>query len=203
MEGKLSEFAIYRQLTENFYNKAPRFTAFLPDFQVTGSNYWDNMDLAIYDKSLDRNISLAVKSTKSFGSLLFLEKGDWHRDGTYLTGTNFRYFDYFFLVRIDWKGRNKLRMPAYSSEKQFRSEVSKLFVYDNFYFDCPGFVPNSIIREIIDSNQCIHQGDYLLSSEKDKLNLANRLHMDADNYYLQACDFCPLNQLIDCLKDIE
>lgn len=168
-QGKLCEFAIYEVLKGKFdINK--------PDLETYGLGKWDDFDFKIKDKLL------SVKSTKSFGHLLLLEKKDWNEKGEYIPSNN-KHYDFTFLVRIknDPEGIMRRERKLFSTYEE-RSELWELFKNVSWDFDVPGFISNEELIYLIKNEFIIYRGDYL----------NGKTRMDATNYYCQAGDMHPI-----------
>lgn len=71
-QGKLAEFALY-----GYLKKSGQASTEL-DINSYELGKWDDTDLEVQNKQI------SIKSTKSFGNLLLLEKDDWDENGNYL-----------------------------------------------------------------------------------------------------------------------
>lgn len=170
-QGKLAECAVCNAL----YTLDD---SIIPDFSITGLGSWDTVDLNVGKKKI------AIKSTKSFGNLLLLEKSDWASNGTYIPN-NINY-DYFVLVRInpfceELLARNRI-LYCDTIDKQNLFEIidSESWRYEN-----SGFVSLKQVVFAINNGFVIHKGDLL----------NNKIEMDADNYYIQLGDMGTINEL--------
>lgn len=174
-QGKLAEFAIYNQLFQTHKIN-------VPDLGVWNLGEWDDVDFIIDGKKT------AVKSTKSFGQLLLLEKKDWSADGAYIPNLakNGGLYDYFILVRMNPFCADLLKqLKYYYSDKAPYSELEKLLTNEQWQYDIPGYITRSELAEVIQQGNIIFQGE--------KLN--GKMPMDADNYYVQAADMHPISEI--------
>lgn len=144
-----------------------------PDLQTFGKGEWDSGDLEV------NNFSLNVKSMKHFSSLLLLEQKDWSLDGAYLP--NDQRYDYFFIVRVN------IPFREIKNYKDLKVEDLE----NKIYFDLPGFITHHMLCLAIQNKHIIKQGLYL-NSIKTK--------MDADNYYIHANDFMPIEEFAKLIK---
>lgn len=174
-QGKLSEFAVYNSLFKDFKIN-------VPDLGVWQLGEWDNVDLIAND------LRLSIKSTKAFGQLLLLETKDWDNEGRYLPNKekDEENYDAFILVRIrpycvDILKKLKLYYSNFADYNKLKDEICSL----TWEYDIPGFVWHNELVSAIKDKMIIYQGDML--NEKTR--------MDAENYYIQAGDLHPLEEL--------
>ena len=170
-QGKLAEFAIY-----NYLYKTHDIN--VPDLSVWALGQWDDADFIIDGKKT------SVKSAKSFSQLLLLEKADWTDDGAYIPNLDKDggLYDYFILVRMN-PFCAELMSGLEDSENATYEELVKLLTKEKWKYDVPGFITRGELVE------AIRQGNVIKKGEK----LNGSMEMDADNYYVQACDMHPIN----------
>jgi len=174
-QGKLSEFAV-----ANLFYKHPDFKP--PDLGTHALGYWEDVDFLIGDKVI------AVKSTKSYGNLLLLEKADWDAQGNYLPSSrNPRVYTHLLLVRIK-PDVDELRMPLNDSiyEQDIAESLKSQFLNQKWAYDIPGFITHDDLGRIVNSKNVIPRG----------ARLNNSVTMDADNFYVQAGDLRRINSLV-------
>lgn len=176
-QGKLAEFAIYEYLS----NKNIEMQK--PDLGVYQLGKWDVVDLEINNKSI------SIKSTKSFGNLLLLEKNDWDNNATYIP--NKKSYDFTILVRLnpfceEIMKKNKL---LYSDEIS-KETLLGIITNETWGYDIPGFVTKDELIYIIQNEYIIPQ-DALLNG---------RISMDASNYYIQSGDMHNIQELISYIN---
>ena len=171
-QGKLCEFAVYEVLSLQYeINK--------PDLDMYGLGKWDAFDFKVRDKLL------SIKSTKSFGQLLLLELKVWNSEGEYIPSNNKRY-DYTILVRIKNDPETIMkRAKKFYSEQESIDELWDLFINNTWEFDIPGFITNQELKDLIQNEYIIFQGEYL----------NGKTRMDATNYYCQAGEMHDINEL--------
>lgn len=175
-QGKLSECALYNVLYKRHENLS------LPSFDVRELGWWDLDDYQIDGKRA------SVKSTKSFGQLLMLEKRDYDDNGVYLPNRdkNGGEYDYFILVRIepsceDIMRRNRL---LYADEADYNI-LKDLIIKEKWSYDVPGYITKADFIEMIRRGMIIRQNN----------RINGRVKIDADNYYIQAGDLREIDQL--------
>ena len=181
-QGKLAEFAIYDYFTKNGISMA------LPDLSAYQLGVWDSFDFEI------NGTKIAVKSTKSFGQLLLLEKKDWNERGQYIPNLESGNADYnaFILVRIDPSIASVMKQnKLYYSDEAERDRLKNIILTQKSSYDIPGVISRKTLIKLIGQNFFIPKGA-LLNSE--------RTIMDADNYYIQTGDMKDIKQLVDYLK---
>lgn len=170
-QGKLSEFAIYNTLYKIF--NLPK-----PDLSTYGLGEWDDYDFVIDDKKI------SIKSTKSFGNLLLLEKKDWNKSAEYIPNISKgkSVYDFFILVRIKPYCEDifkDFKFSDFQNKENLKSKILSL----TWEYDIPGFITKDDLKYAINNNYIIKQGE--------KLN--GKVKMDADNYYIQAGDMKSLD----------
>ena len=164
-QGKLCEFAIYETLKDSHkINK--------PDVSLYNLGKWDSFDFNIDD------YIVSIKSTKSFGQLLLLEKKDWNANGEYIPNGNEKY-DFTFMVRIknDPESIMKSNRLLYSDYCE-KDKLWELFCDNDWSFDIPGYITQEELVFLINNNYIINKGDLL----------NGKTPMDADNYYCHLGD---------------
>lgn len=179
-QGKLAECAAC-----NLLYKVDK--SVFPDFSVSKLGVWDSVDVVVNDKKI------AVKSTKSFGNLLLLEQQDWDMNGNYIPNreTGSSTYDYFLLIRIKPFCEDILRQNRYLySDTIDKETLWKVISQHTWYYDFCGYISLDDFKFIIQNNFIIHKGDILNGAT----------HMDADNYYVQSGDMCPVEKLVEELK---
>ncbi len=168
-QGKVAEYAIYRYLLKNQIKTSK------PDFSIEGYGKWDSFDLEYL------NLHIAIKSTKYYGNLLLLETKDWNENGEYIPNNNngFNKYDMLILVRVlpDAEAEMKKRLMLYKEEIE-RVLLENIFFNLKWEYDIAGYITNKDLKRIIEKR-------YILP--KDAI-LNKRIHMDAENYYVQAGD---------------
>lgn len=176
-QGKLAECALYNVLSRNHRNIT------LPSFDVWQLGQWDVDDYVIDGRRA------SVKSTKSYGNLLLLERDDFDNNGTYLpnAGTaNQGMYDYFILVRMnpfceDIMKRNRL---LYSDNADYNA-LKNLIINEQWRYDVPGYITRDDLMEVIRDGLVIPRG----------ATLNTNTEIDADNYYVQAGDLRDIDSL--------
>ena len=183
-QGKLSEYAVY----EFFKTKNVLFPK--PDVDMYGKGLWDNSDFDYKDQKI------SVKSTKSFGQLILLEKDDWTKDGLYKPGEQDGLFNYFILVRVSIMVEALLKNARllYSNSAN-QEQLKELVLKETYSFDIPGYMTRKTLIHLINENFLIPRGAYL-----NRIHPANK--MDANNYYIQAASLNKINHLITELKNL-
>lgn len=173
-QGKLAEFAVCQELA-GFGVQAN------PDMSRADLGVWDAGDL----RAGAREIS--VKSTKKQGNLLLLEASDWSADGTYVHADQGSTSGLICLVRIDPSPEDLLRRRKLLYSDSCPQTILKWTVapLSQFRYQVLGAVDQSVIRAAVRERQLIPQGAML----------NGRTRIDADNYYLQVCDFRPFGEI--------
>ncbi|MCR4750200.1 MAG: topoisomerase DNA-binding C4 zinc finger domain-containing protein [Lachnospiraceae bacterium] len=171
-QGKLAEYALYRYLlSKNIDTTAP-------DVSEYERGVWDAFDLDCQGKHI------SVKSTKSYGNLLLLEKEDWNEKGEYLPnkGSEVCTYDYTVLVRFYPDGEAIMKANHLLLQRDFEipSNIHDILCEKvmnvTWQYDFAGFIYFSELVKMIKENHSIPKGSYL----------NGRTKMDADNYYFQA-----------------
>lgn len=160
LQGKLAELAVYNKL--HSLGAAPDK---LPDFGVWKRGIWEDCDFTFNEGK----IKASVKSTKSFGNLLLLEKARYSESGEYLEPANGRnpiLYDYTFLSRVT--GIENPNPKEYKNLDDIKVEVT-------------GFITHSNFLEIINNKQIIQKGTIL------------GIPLIVDNYYICANNLQEIN----------
>ena len=130
LQGKIAEIGFYNY----FYNKLNIKET--PNFEAWGRGEWEDCDFELED---GRKIS--VKSTKSYGNLLMLEKDRYDEKGYYLEtadGSEPIKYDYFFLIRVknveSYKKIKKkyINGDEYTNLKKVKCEITGYITYEDF-----------------------------------------------------------------------
>ena len=172
-QGKLSEFALYQTLLD-------KRNISKPDLAVYELGKWDS-----YDFKLD-DFTISVKSTKSFGQLLLLEKKDWTKNAEYIPNNNESY-DLTVMVRLkDDPETNMKKNRLYYSQKCEKEKLWDIFKYNEWLFDIPGIIMSYELKYLINMGYEIKKGDLL----------NGKTVMDADNYYCHIADMHDISELI-------
>lgn len=172
--GKMGEIAFYRWCRNR--GKAEISEV---DFDCFALGEWDSSDFML--KGSKGDISVAVKTTKSFGNLLLLEKKDWSvidDKAIYIPNKDKNsngFYDYIIFCRVETNLNEIIKfrdMGKVSLNSLMESLMLKLQVV--------GQIRNEELVTIINSGKYeIYQGDIL----------NNKTVMDADNYYVQSGAF--------------
>ena len=175
-QGKLAEFAVCQELSSREIHAAP-------DLSVMGLGQWDSFDLKV------GGYVISVKSTKRFGNLLLLEAADWDDDGNYLHNEGEAQTDLTALVRIAPSPEDLLREKRllYSSTCKLNELKWAVAPIDQYKFQVVGAVTREFITSAVRNKLFLPRG----------ATLNRRTTIDADNYYVQACDFRPLTGLLE------
>ena len=183
-QGKMAEFALYR------YFQSRNIEMSIPDTDTLPLGKWDNFDL----KGQEKHIS--VKSTKSYGNLLLLEKDDWNDDGEYCPNCNRNdngennpnrnqatsKYNYTVLVRFSPDGEKIMKDNhlLYQRDDEIPDEIEGILVERirniEWFYDFPGFIFHSELVKMIRDRHIIPRGALLNGTTT----------MDAENYYFQA-----------------
>lgn len=168
-QGKLSEFAL-----ANLFFKHKGFRA--PDLSTHSLGVWEDVDFLIGESVI------AVKSTKSYGNLLLLEKKDWDFQGHYLASTGTpRIYTHLVLVRISPDSDEITRqLRTDYSDNELENSLKSKIINREWSYDIPGFIETQDLQRVIREGNVIPKGARLNDS----------VTMDADNYYVQAGDLC-------------
>lgn len=175
-QGKLAEFAVCQDLSNREIHVSP-------DLSVTGLGQWDSFDLKV------GGYVISVKSTKRFGNLLLLEAADWDDDGNYLHSEGEAQPDLTALVRIAPSPEDLLREKRllYSSTCNQNDLKWAVAPIDQYTYQVVGAVTREFISSAVRNNLFLPRG----------ATLNHRTTIDADNYYIQACDFRPISELLE------
>ena len=138
-QGKVAEFAFYN-LFKNRVQMNP------PDLNRWEKGVWEDADFELHHEGTHYLISL--KSTKSIGNLLLLEKHRYNKQGEYIEGTQKDSpvkHDYIFLARV--KGIDSKFSNSYNEKKlhTIKAEIS-------------GYISNSTFKKNIAKNKYIKKG---------------------------------------------
>lgn len=176
-QGKLAEFALFIILSRN------NILVNEPDLNVFGLGTWDSVDLMI------KNMSVSIKSTKSFGNLLLLEEKDWDKNAKYIP--NDKGYDFTFLIRMnpyceDILKKNRL---LYSDDVP-KETLLDIIISEIWNFDIPGYITRDDLKSIIENAYIIPQG----------ARLNGKMQMDASNFYVQAGDMRSIEDFIKKLQ---
>lgn len=182
-QGKLGEFALYSTLQESGIDVEK------PDVSMYGKGLWDHSDLNY------NHFKISIKSTKSFGQLMLLEAADWTADALYIPniGTGNEIYDFFVLVRIEQFATDFIKHGQTYESNEVKARLKQTFLQQNFTYDIPGCMSRKTLIALIEKGYIVKQGDYI-----NKYSHGNRL--DANNYYIQAGNLFPIEQLIEELK---
>ena len=179
-QGKLSEFAVYNTLKDNFQLNEP-------DLSTYGLGRWDDFDFLIEGKKA------SIKSTKSFGNLLLLETKDWNNNAEYIPNLakGEAVYDLFILVRIKPDCEYLLKKQSFLySDLADKSILHKFISSAQWEFDIPGFITNKDLLFAINNKLIINKGEMLNGKTK----------MDASNYYIQAADMHSINNIKGAIR---
>lgn len=179
-QGKLAEYAVFKIFKESGLDVNE------PDLSVFGLGVWDSVDIIV------ENVSVSIKSTKSFGNLLLLETKDWDEEANYLP--NGKWYDYTFLVRMDPFCEDLLKRNRFL----YSTAVDRMILFEiissvEWRFDIAGYVSRDDLKYIITNNYVIPQGALL----------NGRTRMDASNYYVQSGDMKPLSSFLSEINYIK
>jgi len=179
-QGKLAEFAVCDQL-RNCKGLIQ------PDTTVSPRGFWDEGDVTV------DNCKIAVKSTKSFGNLLLLEKSDWTIEADYVNSQGLKSPDFHCLVRIspDVSSLMESKKLLYADAMEVDVLHNCLFSDGDYTYDCGGVATKGDLQTIIKYGHLL---------PKDSL-LNEYTKIDADNYYFQAGDLRPIQTILDYLVD--
>ena len=178
-QGKLSEFAF----SNIVYKKSGKIT---PDLSVSKLGTWDAFDFKI------DNRKFCIKSTKFIGNLLLLETKDWDISGNYLPSTDInKTYDAIVMIRIspDVQKTLKTHLKNFLNEVNFRNFIDRITRVE-WSYDSPGFITNQDFQYILKQKFIIPKGATLNGKTK----------MDAENYYVQAGDLRPIEELLEMLS---
>lgn len=181
-QGKLSEYAFYNLFR---YTDA---TIDPPDTRVMGLSEWDSADFVI------NGISIAVKSTKSFGNLLLLETKDWDEEGRYVPNLShgISEYDFFVMIRIDPDGTAILKENRlFYSDEADRQTLHRLLISQDWKANLTGYISRfELVNEVIKPKQILPRNSLL----------NGKTRMDAENFYVQSGDLHPLSGLISHIR---
>lgn len=169
--GKLCEFALYLELNGSHeINK--------PDLTVCKLGVWDKYDFKIDDKTV------SLKSTKSFGQLLLLEKKDWTSEGEYIPNNNEKY-DFTFMVRLKNDPETIIRENGLIlSDNCDFDKLWDMFSNNDWSYDIPRYISHHELKYLINNDFVIYKGD----------TLNGKTVVDADNYYCHIADMHKLKK---------
>jgi hypothetical protein len=121
--------------------------------------------------------------------LLLLEAADWDDDGNYLHNEGEAQTDLTALVRIAPSPEDLLREKRllYSSTCKLNELKWAVAPIDQYKFQVVGAVTREFITSAVRNKLFLPKG----------ATLNRRTTIDADNYYIQACDFRPLTGLLE------
>lgn len=186
-QGKIAEFALWKLLNNSGIDVEE------PDTEMYNEGVWDSYDF-IYE-----DIKIAVKSTKSFGQLMLLERDDWNGEGLYRPNVNTENerYDYFVLIRLEPHTSSVLKKGSllYSNDCN-RAKLEQLIVRQKFSYDILGYMTKNGLIRLIRDNYFIPQGAYL-----NRISKNNR--MEASNYYIQTGNLDPIADLTEILRKIK
>ena len=179
-QGKLAEFAICDYLKTMGYLVEP-------DLRVEELGKWDSFDIRVGE------LDVSVKSTKKFGNLLLLESSDWSTDGVYVHHEGYGSSSVVSLVRVDPSPEDLLAKARllYADQCVILDLKKVIAPLSRFTFQIIGAISPSDIGIAVRSGHKIPQGALLNA----------KTTMDADNYYVQACDFKRLEEFIPQLSN--
>lgn len=184
-QGKLAEIGACKELVKL------GIPVLMPNFKVWPLGKWDDIDLEI------GNLKATIKSTKSFGNLLFLEKKDWNKDGIYIPNLErggSGAYEIFILVRLEPSGEKILKnTKMYYADKldETKSTMLKnLITQKRWQCDLPGFASRDHVIFAINNGFILPKGSIL---NKHANNTGTT--MDAENYYIQSGQLQDLNQI--------
>ena len=176
-QGKLSEFAL-----ANVLYKFNGFTP--PDTSTHELGVWESADFKIGENLF------SVKSTKYFGNLLLLEKGDWDLYGRYLpSGETPKTYSHIVLVRIAPDIEELIRPRSSSSSSNYET-LLQMVLSHKWEYEITGYITSEDLKEIMRLGHEIPKGSLL----------NGKIIMDASNYYVQAADLRNVEELVNSLK---
>lgn len=178
-QGKLAEFAV-----ADLLKSVIDLRNIAPTLDTSPLGVWDGPDLE------GPGFSLEVKSAKSFSNLLLLEEGNWTKEGQYRHGANGEPVEvsHVVLVRIH-PNIDRLMvavLEATAQAEDARTKVLAALGNESWGFDCPGYLDREALATVFQTPFLISKGDRLGT---------RGTRMDASNYYAQASDLQPIDQL--------
>lgn len=176
-QGKLAECAAC-----NFFCKYDE--TIRPDFSVEGVGEWDSVDLSVMGKEI------AIKSTKHFGQLLLLETKDWNNKGLYIPNIDkgVAKYDYIILVRVTPSCEDLMKSKRWLYLDEIdRNDLEKLVKREKWCYDYAGYITYDEFLYLIKNKYILPKGAFLNGKTK----------MDAENYYVQACNMKKLDTIFD------
>lgn len=176
-QGKMSEFALANVLY--------KLDGFIPPNTITYElGEWESADFQIGENLF------SVKSTKYFGNLLLLEKGDWDLEGRYLpTGGAPKTYTHIVLVRIAPDIEELMRLRGSSSYSSNYEAFLQMALSHKWNYEITGYVTSEDLKEIMRLGHEIPKGSWLNGN----------VQMDASNYYVQAADLRTEEELVNSL----
>jgi hypothetical protein len=174
IEGKLSEFAVYEYLSQKGIKVQK------PNLDTYQLGKWDDADFIF------NGHKISVKSTKYYGNLLLLEKKDWNEKGQYIPNGNENY-DATILVRLRPYPYDLFKSPSLAI---YYPHIDSDVVKSEIHFDIPGFITQEDLVSLIKNGFEIKKGD----------KLGNKT-VDADNYYCQAGNMRPIEDISKILNN--
>lgn len=195
-QGKLAECAVHQFLLENSIESDE------PDFKAYGKGEWDCFDLECYGQEI------SIKSTKSYGQLLLLEKADWDKNGRYIPniGNGNERYDIFILVRINpnidgyLKGIQGFENVNFKNQEQIhylKRRLLSILSDIKWEYNITGYISNEDLKYIIENHYVIKQGCEIGTEHIPYQGTP----MDADNYYVQAASMRKKRELIERLSE--
>ena len=174
LQGKLAEFAVCQEL-ERFG------ISVTPDLSRDSLGKWDSFDIRV------NGIEIAIKSTKRYGNLLLLETQDWTVEGDYLHHRESKGIDFLCLVRVDPSPEDLMRRARILFNRTCNRALLESVAGPEieFTFQVVGQVSRSDLGMAVQERHVIPRGAMLNGHTR----------MDATNYYIQACDFKPIESL--------
>jgi hypothetical protein len=171
-QGKLSEFAL-----ANVLYKLEGFVP--PDTSTYDLGEWESADFRV------GNHLFSVKSTKYFGNLLLLEKGDWDLNGRYVpTGEEPKSYTHIVLVRISPDIEELIR-PRSSKTASVYEELLQALLAHKWEYEITGYITSADLKEVMGLGHEIPKGALL----------NGKVLMDAANFYVQASDLRSVGEL--------
>ena len=180
-QGKLAEFAFYEFAT----GKGISISS--PDLSILPKGEWDSADFIAGTKKI------TIKSTKSFGNLLMLEKEMWSDNGIFVDEES--PYDLFLLIRLQINIEDVMRITnetALNLESINRNELWDYFssLPKNPYtkrsytwdYNIPGYGTLELIQNAAKNHNVLKAGDHFNSTE-----------IRVDNYYVLTHDFLNLD----------